>query len=72
MSLWGGIFFYYEYIFLKFNFYELILLYKDMCILKYLFFIKGFLCLMYVLKNSFIICYIMGVNEFNRICLFIN
>lgn len=68
MSLWGGIFFYYEYIFLKFNFYELILLYKDMCILKYLFFIKGFLCLMYVLKNSFIICYIMGVNEFNRIC----
>lgn len=68
MSLWGGIFFYYECIFLKFNFYELILLYKDMCILKYLFFIKGFLCLMYVLKNSFIICYIMGVNEFNRIC----
>lgn len=68
MSLWGGIFFYYECIFLKCNFYELILLYKDMCILKYLFFIKGFLCLMYVLKNSFIICYIMGVNEFNRIC----
>lgn len=68
MSLWGGILFYYECIFLKFNFYELILLYKDMCILKYLFFIKGFLCLMYVLKNSFIICYIMGVNEFNRIC----
>lgn len=51
MSLWGGIFFYYECIFLKFNFYELILLYKDMCILKYLFFIKGFLCLMYVLKK---------------------
>lgn len=68
MSLRGGIFFYYESIFLNFNFYELILLYKDMCILKYLFFIKGFLCLMYVLKNSFIICYIMGVNEFNRIC----
>lgn len=68
MSLRGSIFFYYESIFLNFNFYELILLYKDMCILKYLFFIKGFLCLMYVLKNSFIICYIMGVNEFNRIC----
>lgn len=51
MSLWGGIFFYYESIFLNFNFYELILLYKDMCILKYLFFIKGFLCLMYVLKK---------------------
>lgn len=51
MSLRGGIFFYYESIFLNFNFYELILLYKDMCILKYLFFIKGFLCLMYVLKK---------------------
>lgn len=66
MSLWGGIFPHYEHTPLKFNSYELTLPYKDMCTLKYSLSIKGFLCLTHVLKNSPIICYIMGINEFNR------